>query len=162
MGLDMYLTKKIYIGANYEHRDVKGEINIKVKGVRVPVNFDRVSEIVEEVGYWRKSNQIHKWFVDNVQEGIDDCKDYFVSPQKFKQLLADINAVLSARGTSEELKTINEFLPTADGFFFGDTDVDQWYWDDLERTKKIVEAVIQEQSQSDPNMWESYYYHSSW
>ena len=30
MGLDMYLTKKVYVGANYEHRNVTGKINIKV------------------------------------------------------------------------------------------------------------------------------------
>lgn len=28
MGLDMYLSKKIYIGANYEHNNVKGKINL--------------------------------------------------------------------------------------------------------------------------------------
>ena len=29
--------------------------------------------IMEMVGYWRKQNAIHNWFVENVQDGIDDC-----------------------------------------------------------------------------------------
>lgn len=33
------------------------------------------SDIIQNVGYWRKANQIHRWFVDNVQDGDDDC-DY--------------------------------------------------------------------------------------
>ena len=34
-----------------------------------------VEDISEEVGYWRKANAIHAWFVDHVQDSIDDC-DY--------------------------------------------------------------------------------------
>ena len=30
-------------------------------------------ETHEEVGYWRKANAIHGWFVRNVQNGKDDC-----------------------------------------------------------------------------------------
>ena len=31
-----------------------------------------------EAGYWRKASAIHKWFVDNCQEGDDDCGTYLV------------------------------------------------------------------------------------
>ena len=43
--------------------------------------------IVENVGYWRKANAIHKWFVDNVQDGIDDC-DYH--NEVTKEILEDL------------------------------------------------------------------------
>jgi hypothetical protein len=46
------------------------------------------SEVIEEVMYWRKANQIHKWFVDNVQDGVDDCKEYWVSEEKLQELFA--------------------------------------------------------------------------
>ena len=61
MGLDMYLYKKTYIGANYDHRKVKGEINLTYGDNNNPfkINIDRVSEISEQVAYWRKANQIH-------------------------------------------------------------------------------------------------------
>jgi hypothetical protein len=55
MGLDMYLTKKTYVGAEYEHRKVTGEVKILVDGVELPIKFNRISEISERVGYWEKS-----------------------------------------------------------------------------------------------------------
>lgn len=30
--------------------------------------------IIDQVGYWRKANHIHNWFVENVQDGEDDCR----------------------------------------------------------------------------------------
>ena len=36
MGLDMYLTKRVYVGANYEFRNVTGKINIKINGEQLP------------------------------------------------------------------------------------------------------------------------------
>lgn len=76
-------------------------LNRKVSGYRKPdgtltENFDyykrdqfgrsnRIEE-VSEVGYWRKSNQIHAWFVDTCQGGNDDCKEYDVSIEQLHQL----------------------------------------------------------------------------
>jgi hypothetical protein len=87
MGLDMYLNKKTFIGAEYEHRKITGSINLKEDGKPIPINLKRVSYIEERVGYWRKANQIHKWFVENVQDGNDDCDSYDVSKEKFLELL---------------------------------------------------------------------------
>ena len=63
MGLDMFLIR-----------------SKKVKGL----SFDKIFEDgdFEDVGYWRKANQIHNWFVQNVQGGEDDCGIYEVSQAK--------------------------------------------------------------------------------
>ena len=75
MGLDMYLSAKKFIGADDEHRNVKGEINltegIKNTPINIPVN--RVESISCNVAYWRKFNALHNWFVNNIQDGKDDC-----------------------------------------------------------------------------------------
>lgn len=83
----MYLTREKYIGANYEHNQVKGIIDITVRGKKIPIDLKKVNCIRESVGYWRKANQIHKWFVDNVQDGNDDCKSYYVSTEDLEKLL---------------------------------------------------------------------------
>ena len=62
MGLDMYLTREAYIGAEFSHRQIDGTIFITKEGARVPINFNQISEIIESVAYWRKANAIHKWF----------------------------------------------------------------------------------------------------
>ena len=44
MGLDMYLTKKTYIGADYEHRKVKCKIDITIEGKKVAIDPSKVNE----------------------------------------------------------------------------------------------------------------------
>lgn len=164
MGLDMYLTKKTFIGANYEHRGVSGKIDLTIKDSPVNINFNRVSYISENVGYWRKANQIHNWFVYNVQNGEDDCREYMVSRQDFENLLETINLVLNVKGTPEESSLIKEHLSPTEGFFFGSTQIDEWYWEDLETTKQIVSDVLAEMDEDgkNPDSWVDYYYTSSW
>lgn len=153
MGLDMYLNKKTYVGAKWEHRNVKGEVKVTQNGKELPIRFNRISEIVEEVGYWRKANQIHKWFVEHVQDGNDDCGEYYVSIENLQKLLEDCKAVKA------QITNAPELLPTTSGFFFGSTDYDEYYWQDIDDTIAIVEGIIEEESQGQRG---DYYYHSSW
>ncbi len=151
MGLDMYLTKKIYVGAKYEHRNVTGKIEVFVDGNLLNVDFSKVSYIEEEAGYWRKANQIHKWFVENVQSGKDDCGDYYADQEKLQNLLSLVNQVLEDNSLAETL------LPRQEGFFFGSNSYDDWYFEQLQETKSILEeCLVVENELSD------FYYHSSW
>lgn len=156
----MYLHKKTYVGAKWEHRNVRGEVKVTQNGNELPIRFERISTIDEEVGYWRKANQIHKWFVENVQDGKDDCGEYYVSLEQLKKLLDDCKEVLEVKGKKAEKKIVKQVLPTQEGFFFGSTDYDEGYWQDIEDTIKIVEGIIEEESQG--RTGGDYYYHSSW
>lgn len=172
MGLDMYLSKKIYVWSNDRG-------NLKITGADMPVRGDKIKYIVEEAGYWRKANAIHQWFVTNVQDGADDCKEYYVSSDQMRELLAIVNRVLAAselvdgdvcngwtiengqhqpiveRGKIiKDATTAQELLPTRSGFFFGSTDYDQYYLEDLKLTKQIIEEALEEGG--------DYYYSSSW
>ncbi len=157
MGLDMYLNKHHYIGNRFRKKIqlVKVTIPKNQKGIIFPTNKiknERISEIIEEVGYWRKANAIHYWFVKNVQNGEDDCDTYFVGMSDIKKLLNDVSIVL------ENHEKASELLPTQSGFFFGGTDYDDYYFQDLEYTKKILEEIVKEGE----NASFSYYYQSSW
>jgi hypothetical protein len=100
--------------------------------------------------YWRKSNQIHKWFVDNVQGGEDNCGEYYVSKDKLKELRETCRQALFAKDPS--------LLPPQAGFFFGSYDIDEWYWEDIKRTIKKLDRLF-ELSDFDQL---SFYYNSSW
>jgi hypothetical protein len=102
MGLDMYLYKKHYVKnwdwmADHE----KHTISVK-KGKKKVTNIkpERISHVVELVGEWRKFNALHKWFVDNVQEGVDDCRETYVDESDLKMLLETLNYVLDNKGTA--------------------------------------------------------------
>jgi len=111
-----------------------------IYGVDVSVN----------VAYWRKANQIHKWFVDNVQGGEDNCGEYYVSRDKLKELLTTCRQALFKKDPSE-------LMPSA-GFFFGSYDIDEYYWSDIKDTIKQIAPLVENDEYKDL----SYYYQSSW
>lgn len=155
MGLDMYLFKKTYV----QHWEHKGEDNYEVTVTKAgqPTNIDpkKVKYVIEEVGYWRKANQIHGWFVDNVQDGNDNCGEYHVDESQLEELLELCKKILSNKELAEEL------LPARSGFFFGGTSYDEWYFNDLEQTVEIIETLLSERNEHgylDGNI----YYQSSW
>ena len=103
MGLDMYLTEIEEWDCEFGDGD-DGDILIS----------------------WRKANQIHKWFVDNAQGGVDDCGTYEIQPNKLKELKDLCSKVLKTKKT--------KLLPPQKGFFFGSSEVDEDYYSDLEIT----------------------------
>jgi hypothetical protein len=185
MGLDMYLTKRVYV-KNWDHMDddQRHQIVVKRGGKPVPkdvINTDKVSEVVEEIGYWRKANAVHAWFVRNVQNGEDDCKEYYVSREKATDLLEICQTIvrdcklvkgkvsngkrMKDDGTWEEIfvdghvlsepSVAHELLPTQAGFFFGSTGYDEWYLDDIKQTIEIMNKAL-------ASTEGEIYYQSSW
>ncbi len=89
------------------------------------------------VAYWRKANQIHKWF-DNEAGGLENCQEYEVEVEKLQELVTLCERLLEERNFEEAL----EELPTEGGFFFGPTDKEDYYWDDLEETVKQLKPLL--------------------
>jgi len=182
----MYFNKKTFV-KNYDYMKPSEKHSILIKkGGKVLKSIDpkRITNIVEEVGYWRKANAIHGWFVDNVQDGVDNCGEHYVSEEQIKELLGLVNKVIKASklvkgnvhcGTEskdgrtmpiikkgkyiKDASVAKELLPVRAGFFFGsydeDTAYDEWYLDDIKKTKKILEKALLDKEGD-------YYYQSSW
>lgn len=143
MGLDMYLNAKRFLWFNED------ELSGKVAEAFPELKDKRVKEVIVEALYWRKANAIHDWFVKNVQEGVDDCGSYYVSREQIAELRDLVLEVLASRDAKK--------LPPKAGFFFGSTEVDDWYWQDLQATADGLGKVLEEF----PDQWE-FEYHSSW
>ena len=181
MGLDMYLTKKTYV-KNWDHMKPEEQHTITIIGPMANViKPKRITYIEEEVCYWRKANAIHKWFVDNCQDGVDDCREAWISKDKLHTLLDTVITVLDSLetilgdvhvGTAYKNGEVNELyepgeliadtkiaeklLPTQLGFFFGGTDYDQFYIGNLRHTRQVLQGILNE-----PNSGE-FYYQASW
>lgn len=123
MGLDQYLMRK-----TFAKKGSKEEMYLVVS--------DTPKE--EEVGYWRKSNHIHNWFVKNVQNGVDDCGEYVVTKEQLQELLTLIEEILKDNSKAESL------LPCVSGFFFGGTEYDQYYFNDLVESREIIKRAIED------------------
>ena len=149
MGLDMHLTKEIYVAAQYPHRKVKLNVGLTIEDNLIKIDASNVQSITEQAAYWRKANAIHGWFVENVQYGSDDCDRYGVELSELKDLLNTCRTVISTKDTS--------LLPP-----MGGTDIDDGYWNNLKYTEETLNKLITEHEENDYNMDISYFYHSSW
>ena len=155
MGLDMYLSKRTYV-KYWKHKGKENfEIKVKQGGKIVPyIKPKKISYIISEVIYWRKANAIHNWLVENVQGGVDDCGTHSVSIEQLKELTEVCKNEIKTEG-----KTDKGLTPTA-GFFFGGTEKDEYYYDSLKETVKVLDAEIKEQEENE--LYDDYEYHSSW
>jgi len=161
MGLDMYLSKKTYV-KQWDHQSVEEKFEVTVtKGGNEyeSIKSSRVKYIEEEVAYWRKANQIHNWFVQNVQDGVDDCKEYYVGIDDVMNLLDACKQVKDDNSKAEEL------LPSASGFFFGNVEYDEWYFNDIDYTIEVLEGLLKETYKTKDGkeyFTGEIYYQSSW
>lgn len=165
MGLDMWLYAKRFIWSSEREKDDLKELitSYILKGSEAGKIIEdmkdyELKELTFEVGNWRKANQIHNWFVENVQEGNDDCGEYSVTKEKLTELLDIVKRILNKKNKKKQVELAKELLPTQSGFFFGGTDYDNWYLDDLKKTKEIIEKLLKIKNFEDYNIC----YSSSW
>lgn len=151
MGLDMYLSRKKYV-KNWSHTPADKRFQgVAFKGNQA-IDLSKLSYLEFEAMYWRKVNAIHNWFVENVQNGADDCGTYYVTHDQIEQLILTIERVLEKKDDEEA----QALLPPSEGFFFGSTEKDDYYWDMLTETR----WKLKEDYEANPN--DEYYYHASW
>jgi hypothetical protein len=141
MGLDMYLSAKKYLWNKTDDEIAKkvGEI-IGIDG-DTERRFNGSSLVVKEISldamYWRKANAIHGWFVNVVQDGEDNCKEYEVDRSQLvalRDLCKDILEHPDAERDSD--------LEPTEGFFFGSYEKDKWYYQDLQNTVEGLDRVL--------------------
>ena len=152
MGLDMYLYRQIYIGAQFECNEVVGTIDIRKNGKMIDVDLKKVAYIYEDVAYWRKANAIHRWFVHLV-DGVDDCRPIEVCGSTLIELRKLCEQIMAVPPGEERDELARELLPPTEGFFFGSTQIDEGYYEDIELTIKQLADVKED---------EYYVYRASW
>lgn len=166
MGLDMMLYRK-------------------KKGLKINYNdWEEINNNLINIGYWRKANAIHKFFVDKAQKGIDDCGYYEITKEiiqelhdKCKEIVYNSKLidgdVLSYQNWDENgnkcyhyhkgkiienAELCKDLLPTQDGFFFGTTEYNEYYLEDIKDTLKLTENILSMIDFETNDL----IYHSSW
>lgn len=110
------------------------------------------NEAGDTLVYWRKANQIHNWFVkfycndDHDFNMVAKADRPFVDRQGIASLIEACETAITERDLAPNV------LPTRSGFFFGGTEYDEWYYDELKRTKKELSALM-----TDPSFDGGYY-----
>lgn len=170
MGLDMYLSA-IKFGANYKwstaNEKQTAELVSKAFGMEADTRATSV-QVKMTIGYWRKANAVHAWFVKNTQNGVDECQTTSVTLEQLKALRSDCLQVINSvemidgrkyAGTTyyPDGRVVDSFvdgqivaqetiaskiLPTQSGCFFGNTNYDEDYIQDLKDTVAIIDKAL--------------------
>ena len=148
MGLDMYLSVRKYVSqidfskgydeeAGWSRTDDFQKL-VESTGLEKLVEKDSSTGANVEVSvmYWRKANAIHKWFVDNRADGVDECQPIQCHLEHLEELVADCKSVIDDNDLAEQV------LPTEDGFFFGGTEYDEYYFSDIQYTHDRLSEVM--------------------
>jgi len=166
MGLDMYLEARKYVSKyDYSPTDRTENNEFITLSSLAPAGASDMADFAGgtvsiSVGYWRKANAIHGWFVDNVQNGVDECQSSYVEREQLIELRDLCKEVLSVPAGVTFQDHAADLLPTQAGFFFGSYEYDEWYMEDIKKTIEIIDHVLTVFPENDYN-W-SFYYHSSW
>ena len=113
-----------------------------------------------EVLRWRKANQIHAWFNDRCEPaegtthgpGISDGegRNCVYIPVPGEALIALLHR---CREVLEDKTKAPSLLPSQEGFFFGGTEYDEWYFKDLEDTVDGLEKVLSDPAHRGQKFW---------
>ena len=133
-------------------------------GLDMWIEDDEGNELMD----WRKANQIHRWIIDNSEETLEEERTTIISMGKLKELLEIINDIIHLtpkekmcirlqNGLDFNVEKAKRFLPTCSGFFYGGTEYDKWYLEQLIETKEFLEKVI-----NNDNLDKKFRYIASW
>jgi len=160
MGLDQYIYAEKYYSEYTCDTDQKREDWNKIVEIADAVEyvepFFQSATVRIKVAQWRKANQVHGWFVNNCQNGEDDCRDAYVELEQLQELKNLCEQVLASPSDAQDL------LPATSGFFFGSDDYDDYYFDQLKETIKIVQKLEKMSGDSKSLPCWSFIYSSSW
>ena len=146
--LDAYANTPGIVGKDYGLM-TEEELNIcraviKSQGVLDDLLYDLWERISEntEVAYFRKVNLLVEYF-----QYEDDCSDMVVDLNQLQELVEKCEYLLEVAkehpvGSDEFKEKASVTLPTQSGFFFGDTDYNEWYLSDLKDIVKRLSPVI--------------------
>ena len=166
MGLDMHLYERTYCPSVYVGRKKDKQTNFTTKvwdyqENSKKVKFKDVAYITCRKAYWRKANAIHQFFLDKCRGNLDesDCngRDLYVEKSDLKELKQICEELIKLKGKAF-VKRAKELLPTADGFFWGLTEYNQYYKQNLKRTIKVLNGLNLE----DGDWTVDYIYNADW
>ena len=148
MGLDMYFfaKKTTYKSfSKWDEPDRTNKVNypedLKIFSDYIyDRNFKSVqTETIYQIGYFRKFNALHSYIVKTFANGVDDCRDIILYKEDVEQIKKVLDDVLNAHQQVEKAK---ELLPTQSGCFFGGTDYDEYYFEDVKVAADLMQKLL--------------------
>lgn len=148
MGLDMYFYARKTTYKSFS----KWDKSSKVDETDYPEDLKTFSDYIYDrdfksvqtetryqIGYFRKFNALHGYIVKTFADGVDECQDIILHKEDVEQIKKVLDDVLNAHQQVEKAK---ELLPTQSGFFFGGTDYDEFYFEDVKVAADLMQSFL--------------------
>ena len=168
MGLDMYFSRRTYVSSFKNTRDSEGNWGVRdVNNMELKfddadlshINLQNVRYIEEIFGEFRKFNALHSYVVDNFGGGEDKCQVIYLDIDNLIQIHEMLSLVQESLSIGDKV-IAGQTLPPKEGFFFGSTEIDKWYEEDVKEAVEVFGKIIEEHSIVGHNA--SYSYQASW
>lgn len=164
MGLDQYFYEKRYLRMKAkalknesDRPSIRVEAYTDIRGQKHDAEIiDGVSSLIRQVGYFRKANEIQAFIEDKYAAdfgGDINCKDVYLTKDVIMELYDICKELLAIKGKKKFTEVAAEKLPTCSGFFFGSTEYDEYYKEDLRQYVNMVDKMDLDNENID------YYYH---
>lgn len=122
------------LGVSYDYKSGKYSFN----PASIKVFLDERDNILKShyaphIAYFRKANFVYAFFSNKL---VNECA--WVTREDLKDLIDRCEKVLNDHSLAEEL------LPTRAGFFFGSTEYDEWYYQDVKNCLKQMKKLLKD------------------
>ena len=110
MGLDIYLSKKTFIGAMYKSQAITGSISLFKRGKKIPVRLGRLAYVIEDIYHGSKTHWLHHWLELELPEYLGNAEDQEISEDLMDRLHQACIDVLAHRNMTDFREVCKEKL----------------------------------------------------
>ena len=139
MGLDMYIHKTVHKYGDSNNID--------------DLTYDKFGrtnsyDLTTTVGYWRKANAIHRYFVKNFGDGVDESQDMYITTDDLKNLIGVCENVIKVF-VGKKL-VLNKTPENTEGVADEVTITEDWLKDNWEKlfSYDLAEALTEDEVKS--------------
>ena len=110
MGLDIYFSKKTFIGAMFNATGVSGIISLTKRGKKIPIELRRVTYVIEDIYHGHKTHWLHDWLNLELADVLNNSEERRISEELMDRLHRACIEVLAHRNMTDFRKVCKEKL----------------------------------------------------
>ena len=110
MGLDIYFSKKTFIGATFKSSGINGIISLTKRGVPIPIKAERLAYVIEDVYHGSKTYWLCEWLNHELAQALNNTEEQEISGDVMDRLHQACVDVLAHRKMSDFREVCREKL----------------------------------------------------
>ena len=98
MGLDIYLSKKTFIGAMYDSCGISGAVSLFKRGRKIPIELRRLAYVIEDIYQGRGAYWLLEWLNHELPEALTNTQEREIDEAVMDRLHQACIEVLDHKG----------------------------------------------------------------